>query len=66
MQGKTRIVVGYDREVGGREALALGCDFAHARDCDLLAVNVRRHVPGPRCLSWARAGNASTGPTRAA
>lgn len=46
MQGKTKIVVGYDREAGGREALALGCDFAHARGCDLLAVNVRRHVPG--------------------
>lgn len=40
------MVVGYDGEAGGREALALGCDLARARDCDLLAVNVRRHVPG--------------------
>ena len=46
MQGKTRIVVGYDREAGGKEALALGCDLARARNCDLVAVNVRRHVPG--------------------
>jgi nucleotide-binding universal stress UspA family protein len=41
-----KVVVGYDREAGGREALALGCDLAREHDCDLLAVNVRRRVPG--------------------
>ena len=43
---RKKVVVGYDREVGGREALALACDLARSHDYDLLAVNVRRHVPG--------------------
>jgi len=43
---RAKVVVGYDREVGGEEALALGCTLAHEHECDLLAVNVRRRVPG--------------------
>ena len=42
----TPVLVGYDREVGGREALALGCAIARSRGRDLLVVNVRRPVPG--------------------
>src|SRR5687768_10409356 len=42
----TPVLVGYDREVGGREALALGCAIARSRGLDLLVVNVRRPVPG--------------------
>ena len=42
-------MVGYDGEVGGREALALGCRMAADLGTDVLAVNVRRHVErGPK------------------
>ena len=47
MSGASRkVVIGYDREAGGREALALGCDLERAHEWELVAVNVRRHVAG--------------------